>query len=307
MNGWLLILLICLGLLILWIWYKFKFKRIVTNCVCLITGAPKTGKDELQNDLASRKYKAVHRAWWIRKHIFRKKEEEPLYYTNYKTGFKGWWRKGKHPLDKNIRSVTVDLLERNTRPAYRSVISITEASLVNDNFLSIPVPEDANMTKAEAARKGQIETQRVNIELSLFYKLIGHETRGGYLYCNTQALPDLHYAPKRVCSNFLFIQKRVRVWWTFGLFDCLYVREMINNDLGAVNTFDSDLDDSMKLYVCFRPHVFRLYDCYELEKFTRDLPVEGSILKDDDGLVSFNPKYVSMADKRHVSKKEGGK
>lgn len=301
-------LVILVVLCILYFVYCYKFKRITTNCVTLITGAPKTGKDLLQNDLAPHCYKRAHFVWWIKTRIFKKKVEEPLFYVNYEFSFGkryGWWLNHSeswrekhpyepHPLDKNIRMITKDLLLRDKRVAYKSVISITEASLVNDNMLSISV----------GGKEDREQTQIANIEISLFYKLIGHSSRGGQIFINSQSLTDLHYGPKRVSSSFLFIQKRRRVWWSFGLFDALYVREMINADLGAVNNFESDVDDTMKLYLIFRPKVFKRYNCYEFSKFTDYLPIEEKAYNKAERLVSFNPRYIALADKRYKDKED---
>lgn len=303
----LIALIIVAVLLIVYLFYRFKFKRIVTNCVCLLTGAPKTGKDELQNDLAPHAYRVAHFVWWFKTKVLRKKSEEPLFYCNYDFSFglcKSVWDKYSdrykkahpykpHPLDKNIRMLTEDVLLRNKRVAYKSVISITEATLVNDNMLSISVggKEDKEATKV------------VNINLTLFYKLYGHESHGGRLYMNSQNILDLHYAPKRVSSSYYFIQKRKRVWWLLGLFDVLYLREMINSDMGGINNFETDVDDTMKLYVIFRPWVFKRYNCYEFSRYTDSLDIDNTIYDPKSKLVSFNPAYVKLADKRKENEK----
>ena len=285
MTGFILFLLI-FGLVFFLYWrFRKNFKVLITNCVCLITGAPKTGKDLLQNDVAPAKFKKFHRRWSFKRFIFkifRKKfdEEEPMFYVNYEFSFRNY-RKARtrkvHKLDRCICQITKEHLLREVRFNYKSVISLTECSLVNDNMLSVRTIKDGD----------------VNIPLSLFYKLIGHETKGGMLYFNTQALQDLHYAPKRVCSNFFFIQKNVNF---LGLFHVLYVREMISQDLGS-NNFIDDIDTTTRKYIVpFWVH--RRYNRYEFSKFTDDLPVKNNPYDKESGLVSFNEEYIVKADLR---------
>ena len=81
----------------------------------------------------------------------------PLFYTNVKFSFGNINKEKRHRLDKNIRLVTNDLMLRNVRFNYGSVIYVQECSLLADNM-------DYNDKKR-------------NIELSLLNKLIAHETK----------------------------------------------------------------------------------------------------------------------------------
>ena len=138
MNKTLLyVILIAIGLLVLYIAYRKNFKRIILGCVTLVTGAVKTGKTLLCVWLSQKKYKAIHLSWWIKVHVFKKKDiEEPLYYTNtwctfgHYNPFKPltWWNK-PHRLDKNIRTIELEHLLRMKRFAYKSVIYVDESSL----------------------------------------------------------------------------------------------------------------------------------------------------------------------------------
>ena len=277
-----LIIIILVGIIFFFVYFRFRknFKFMVTPCVTLITGAPKTGKDLLMNNLAQKDFKSVHRRWSIRKffHKLLKRnvpfsDEEPLFYCNYACSFGRLWKKKPHKLDKCIRKLTNISLRRMERFNYKSIISITEASLVNDNQ--------------------NFNDQDLNIDLSLFYKLIGHETRGGKLYCNTQSILDLHYAPKRVACSFYWIQKNVK--FLFGLFHVLYVREMISADLGQNNFIDDTDTTTRKVMIPFWWH--NRYDCYEFSYFTDDLECSNEKFVKDT-LVSFNSRYISRADKR---------
>ena len=137
-----------------------------------------------------------------------------------------------------------------------------------------------------------------NIDLSLFAKLIAHETRGGQLYLDTQSVLDVHYAFKRVSSTFLFIQKNVN----FGLFHILYVREMINTENG-VNNFTDDVDETTrKVLIPFWWH--HRYDRYEYSYLTDSLDVSETDFKRKGGLVSFNTKYIERSMKKNEKEKD---
>lgn len=261
-----LVLLIGLAVVGLYVIYRRNFKAIVTPSVALITGGVKTGKSLLSVQLSQKAYKRAHRKWWWATHLFRKKLEEPLYYTNV---FVSFGKRSK--LNKNIRKVTLDSLVRNERYAYKSVVYIQEASLMADNM------DFKNVDR--------------NIDLSLFAKLIAHETRGGQLFLDTQSVLDIHYSFKRVASTYLFIQKNLN----FGLFHILWVREMINTENG-VNNFDDDVDvTTRKVLIPFWWH--KRYDRYEYSYLTDELDVSDKDFVRRSGLVSFNPKYIERSKK----------
>lgn len=263
------IILIAIIVIALIVFYKHTFKKLLVPCVCLITGAPKTGKTLLSVKLSTKDY--IHRyiIWWIKTKIFRKKIEMPLFYTNGYVNFGKIW----HKLDANIRKVTLDTLMRDTRFAYGSVILIQECSLLADNM--------------------DFNNKVRNVQLSLFNKIIGHSTKGGALYYDTQSSFDTHYSIKRVASTFFFIEKSKN----FFLFRILYVRECINQDIG-VNTFQSDTDDTMKLV--FVPFwYYKRYNRYEYSYLTDDLEVSNELYNSDTKeLTSFNPLYNELGDKR---------
>lgn len=275
-------LLIFLGLCFIYWRFRKNFKFLKVPSVCLVTGAPKTGKDLLCSTLSKKDFKRVHRKWVISSlvlKIFRSKRtiEEPLYYTNVTSSFGSLKSKRKHKLDKCIRYLTLDSLLRQRRFNYKSIIYISEGSLVADNQY--------------------FNNQSMNIDLSLFCKLIAHETRGGKMYISTQSILDLHYSFKRVCSNFYFIQKSYNL---LGLVHVLYVREMISNDLGA-NNFTDDLDTTTrKVIIPFWWH--NKYDRYEFAYFTDDLDKSNEEFV-KNGLVSFNEDYIKHADRRKEIKK----
>lgn len=263
---------VILGIIIfvaLFIFFRHTFKKIIVPCVCLITGAPKTGKTLLSVKLSTKDYISRYIKWWIKTKIFRRKIEMPLFYTNGYVNFGFIWRR----LNKNIRKINLDTLMRDFRFAYGSVIFIQECSLLADNM------DFNNKTR--------------NINLSLFNKLIGHSTKGGALYYDTQSPLDTHYSIKRVASTFFFIEKSIN----FLLFRVLYVRECINQDIG-VNTFQEDTTDTMKK-VLIPFWYYKRYNRYEYSYLTDELPVTEEKYNDDTKeLVSFNPLYMDLGDKR---------
>ena len=263
------VILISLGIIALYLVYRKNFKNIKCPAVTLVTGGVKCGKSLLCVKLAVKDYKKRHRIWWIKTKVFRKIIEEPLFYTNCTITF-GNLKKGKaHKLDNCIRAVTLETLERNHRFNYGSVIYINEASLMADNM--------------------DFNNRERNCDLSLFAKLIGHETRGGVLYLDTQSVLDVHYAFKRVSSTYLFIQKNIN----FFLFHILYVREMINTENG-VNNFDDDVDTTTrKVLIPFWYH--NKYDRYEWSYLTDELDKENMIFIPHQELKSFNPLYIKRS------------
>ena len=220
----LFIIVISIVVLILYFVYRRNFKILKVPSVCLITGGVKTGKTSLSVSLSTTDYKKRHRKWWLLTHLFRKDIEEPLFYTNSMISFGSLKRKKPHRLDKNIRYISLEHLNRDIRFNYKSVIYIQESSLMADNM--------------------DFNNKERNIDLSLFNKLIAHETRGGALYYDTQSVLDNHYSMKRVCSTYYFIQKNIN----FFLFRVLYIREMINTENG-VNNFVDDVDTTTRKYL----------------------------------------------------------
>ena len=267
------VLLIIVGVVILYIFYRKHFKILKVPSVCLITGGVKCGKSLLSVKLSIKDFRSRHRKWWFFRHILRdKKKEEPMYYTNVQVSFGSIKRKKPHRLDRCIKLCTLESLLRMERYNYKSVIYIQEASLMSDNM------DFNNKTR--------------NVDLSLYAKLIAHETRGGALYIDTQSVLDVHYAFKRVASTYFFIQKNLNLF----LFHILYVREMINTENG-VNTFQDDVDTTTrKVLIPFWYHY--KYNRYEYSYLTDDLKVSNESNVKHHGVISFNPLYMQHADKR---------
>lgn len=248
--------LVFLGLVLLigFIIYKIssKFKMPKVSCVSLVTGGVKSGKSTFSVYLAEKTYKRIHRSWKVRvffqKLLNRPVDEEPLLYSNI-------------PLTIPYVPITLELLQRKVRPRYHSVAYINEASLVADQML--------------------YKDDELNERLTLFNKLFGHETCGGYLIYDTQCVSDVHFAVKRSLSNYFYIhhlEKRV------PFFMIAKVREERYSDDGAVvNSYNDDVEESMKK-VIIPKSVWKKFDSYCFSCLTDNLPVSANVITDTDDL-----------------------
>lgn len=208
----------------------------------MVTGGVKCGKSMLSVWLAKRKYKSQLRKWKIRKFfckLLRKPTpEKPLLYSNVKLA------------GLPFVLLTTDIILRKVRPAFGSVVYIQEASLLADSMY--------------------IKNMDVNERLLLFNKLFGHETHGGYLIYDTQAISDNHYAVKRCLNSYFWIHHNIKI----PFFVILYVREFFNSeDNSTVNTVESDVEDNLKM-ILIPKKVWKTYDAYCYSVFTDGLPVQ---------------------------------
>lgn len=217
----------------------------------LVTGGVKTGKSTMSVWLAVRQYWRQLRKYYILNYViypafhripfgpFRRmrRREKPLFYANIPIAV------------KNFVPLTLDLLERRQRFRYGSVIYVCESSLVADSQA--------------------IKDALVNEEMLLLNKLIAHETKGGYIFYDTQSIMDNHYAVKRCLSSYFYIHHMRKI-----PFFCLaWVRELkFSEDNSAVNTFDTDVEDTLQL-VIIPKKVWKLFDCYCYSALTDGLPV----------------------------------
>lgn len=242
----------------------------------LITGGIKTGKSTMSVWLAVRQYKRQLRRWWIFNNVFYKlfhnfwfaknwkKREKPLFYSNIPIAVDGF------------TPLTRALIERKTRFRYGSVIYVCESSLVADSQ--------------------SFQNQLLNEEMLLLNKLVAHETKGGYLFYDTQAIGDNHYAVKRCLSSYFYIHHSRKI----PFFVLSWVRELkYNDDNSTVNNFSEDIENTLQL-VIIPKRVWRLFDCYCYSALTDGLPVEDReqiVLKSDSKkakkLVSFR-RYVTI-------------
>lgn len=262
MIFWLLVI----GALILAVYIHRKFKTPKCGNLVVVTGGVKSGKSTFSYHSAYVTYKRNRRTVKIR-NFFRKifgkpLEEMPLFYSSIPVGV-------PHVL------LTDELLKREKRFAYKSVIWVDEASIVADSQSY----KDTNL----------------NDKLLMFNKLIAHSTHGGSVFYNTQSIADLHYSIKRSISEVFYVHSTFK-WLPFFLVVTLR-EERYSEDGMAVNAYNEDIEDSLKRVIVPKK-VWKMFDCYCYSVLTDDKPVVTEI-NDNVSLkavrvVSFNERYKKM-------------
>ena len=276
---WWLIIIPLIGILIFVI---IKFRKVPkVGSLVLINGGVKSCKSTFCVYMAFRKYRKNLFVWrikyallWFFKRLnFRKFKdkalpEKPLLYSNI-------------PLKVPYVPVTLKMLLREERFAYKSVIFLDEASLIADSM--------------------SYGDKLTDEQLLLFVKLIGHETHGGTLFINTQSIADMHHAFKKCIDTYFNIHHAIK-WVPF--FILIWVRECkYSYDNNAINTYDSDVEDTLK-FVLVPKSTWKKFDQFAFSYFTDDLHYssESRIAVDMKvtELVSFR-KWISL--KKGVPKK----
>lgn len=244
-----LIILLVLFLIVYLKWFKVpKMKNVI-----FVDGSLGTGKSALTVCLAIRMYKRQ-----VRHHKFRlffshlplfkrwKNDEKPLLYSNIKLRGIDYV-----PLTKDL------LVRKNFRYAYKSVVILDEFSLIADQ----------NMY----GKKFEEVTER----MSEFFKLFRHQTKGGYMFINSQSTSDLNFTLKSVLSDYFYIHSKssrfVPLIQVLKVQECRYSRD--NSSL-QVNI--DDVEDNLKIMVMLKKW-FRYYDTYCHSIFTDMLPVYDDI------------------------------
>lgn len=216
-----------------------KFKTPKIAAVSLVTGGVKTGKTTFAVNLAIKNYKRNLRSVKFRNFfakLFRKEVEPlPLLYSNI-------------PLAIPYVPVTRELLQRKVRPVYKSVVLLSEASLVADSQL--------------------FKDPVLNEELMLFVKLFGHMSKGGYLIMDTQSTSDLHYAFKRCLSEYFYIHSLGK----YLFFNIANVRECRYSEDGSVLSIDTDDSEEKLKKVLISRKVWKYFDAYCYSAITDNLP-----------------------------------
>lgn len=266
---WLYILLAVVVILI-YIYIRKNFKIPKTGSMVCVTGGVKSGKSTFSFAVAHSQYRKNLRSVKFRNamcKLFRKDnfEELPLFYTTVPVAV-------PHVL------LTEDLLLRNERFAYKSVIWVDEASLLADSM--------------------SYKDLDINERLMLFNKLIAHETRGGCIVYNSQAVGDLHYSIKRCLSETFYVHSTFK-WLPFLL--VVTVREeRYSEDGTTVNAYTDDLEVNLKR-VIIRKSTWKKFDCYCYSSMTDNLPVNGAVVTAADlkaqYLTSFNPRHSGEIDR----------
>ncbi|MDE6242315.1 MAG: hypothetical protein K2M08_07860 [Anaeroplasmataceae bacterium] len=234
---WIWLLILAALLIGYFVLYK-KFATLPDNSIVMVNGGLGAGKSLFTIGGGVREYKRRLRSWKISKVLFAwKKFEKPVICSNI-------------PLKMDYVPLTKDILERKVRLPYGSVVVIDEFSLVAD---SMSYKEINNTT------------------LMLFIKLFRQETRGGIMFVNTQALSDCHYAMKRCVNSYIWIFKRVRIFFLL-LFK---IRVFTINDESTLNVVD-DVEDTRWYFLTKK--VFKLYDTHCFSGLTDNLPVADQVI-----------------------------
>lgn len=239
-----MIYVILIGLLIAIPIVYLHSKRLKLPNVYLITGGVKTGKSFVSVNLAIKQYRKnlfIAKVKRFFEQIFKKeiKTELPMLYSNI------------HLRNIKYNLFSADILERQTRIPYKSVVLIDEASLLADSML--------------------YKNDDINEKLMLFVKLFGHYSKGGTLIINTQALHDMHFSFKRGISTYLWIHSKVK----FPFITMLKVREMMFSDDTdkSINSINDDVEDGLKTLWVLNKY-YKYYDCFCYSIFTDYHPVE---------------------------------
>lgn len=260
-------LLILIALLIGLIWLSHILKIPKCGNMVLVTGGVKTGKSTLSVRLVYKTWKKQKMKVRIQNLLLRvfkflriKKFKEaeykplPLIYSNI-------------PLELPYVPLTQALVERRERFVYGSVIYVCESSLLADSMC--------------------FKDDYINEQLLLLNKLIAHETKGGYLFYDTQAIGDNHFAVKRCLASYFYIHHAVKI----PFFVLMYVRELkYSDDNSAVNTFADDVEEGLKLVVVPKS-TWKLFDCYCYSALTDHLPVSDKTVRPESlkahNIISF--------------------
>lgn len=274
-----LFILLIIGLFILTLWILRKTKRLRLPNVVIVTGAPKTGKSALSLSLAHKRYLGNLIKWYIGKpifkflcHITRRNKEyplKPMFYTNVPVGF-------KH------NRITKDILHLEVKVPPKSVFFIDEVSLMADSMM--------------------FKNDKLNLDLLLFFKLIGHTTYGGSVFMNSQCVGDVHYSIKRVLGSYLYIHHTTK----YPFISVCAVREMVYSDDSQVgNNVTEDLDLTMRRCFFFN-RIYKKYDCYCYSTITDKRMYQVNYKYDFDkknlkayDIVSFNVRIEPVNQKLH--------
>lgn len=244
-----MIWLLLIGAVVLLVVLLWNLKIPKCGNMTLVTGGIKTGKSAMTVRLA---YKTWKRNLWKYRlrsaiQLFRPKKkrvvfERPYLYSNI-------------PLRCDYVPLTLDLMHRKERFTYGSVIYVCEASLVANSM--------------------DFKDTELNDNLLLFNKLVGHETKGGSIFYDTQSISDNHYAVKRCLASYFYIHHNVKIPLICLV---LYVREMkFSEDNSAVNVIQEDLEkELMRVIVPWSS--LKLYDRYCYSVLTDHLPVNAELV-----------------------------
>lgn len=261
--------IVVLVVVLLKVRHSHKVPKI--GSLALVTGGVKTGKTTFAVHLAIKNYNRAVMRWRITSVLsFLKKswkgQEKPLLYSNI-------------PLTVPYVPVTRSMLLRESRFNYKSVILLSEASLVADSQM--------------------IKNQEWNDKLLLWVKLIAHETRGGCVVLDTQSIGDLHYSFKRCLSEYFYIHHIFK--WFPGYIIAWIQEQRYSDDGSVISAQTGDIEDQLK-WILIPKKVWKVFDTYTYSAMTDDLPAVSRTRTGQRGhLKSTN--IVSFRD-RSIAKKK---
>lgn len=252
----LVLIIILIALVLVWFLGR-KLKKLNLPNISLVTGGVKTGKSALSLHLAIKQYKKQLRKFKVQK-LLNRKTEKPLFYSNIPLNV---------PFDYVL--INIDILMRDNRINYKSVMFIDECSLLANSMA--------------------YKDNEVNEQLLLFNKLYGHYSKGGYLFYNTQSLADCHYNIKRCISNYLYIDNLKR--YPFLSVASVRLMNYCSDNESVINLVNDNEEVSYKKVIMFNS-IFKKYDCYCYSVLTDNLPLKNDVEKrkgslKTDNVVSF--------------------
>jgi hypothetical protein len=210
------------------------------GCLTLFTGALKSGKTMTGLRCALKKYKWARICWHFkcawRKLIKKPLPEEPRFYTNIPVA------------GVPYVMVTTDMLYRKVRLAYKSVMFLSETSLIADSMT--------------------IKDALLNEQINEFFKLYGHETHGGKCIIETQNVLDNHYAIKR-CLTFYY---NIDANFKLPFFMLVRFYKVFYTDDKSVSSVVNLAQGVEYSYMLIPKSIFTRYDAYTYSAFTDGLP-----------------------------------
>lgn len=232
-------ILIILGIVLLVIVLRLMRCPYI-GCLTLFTGALKSGKTMTGLRCALKKYKWARICWHFkcawRKLIKKPLPEEPRFYTNIPVA------------GVPYVMVTTDMLYRKVRLAYKSVMFLSETSLIADSMT--------------------IKDALLNEQINEFFKLYGHETHGGKCIIETQNVLDNHYAIKR-CLTFYY---NIDANFKLPFFMLVRFYKVFYTDDKSVSSVVNLAQGVEYSYMLIPKSIFTRYDAYTYSAFTDDLP-----------------------------------
>ena len=257
-----LLLLLVVGVVAFFVWKLLsRFKTPKCAALTFVNGGVKTGKTAFALHLAYKNYKASRRAWKIQcffRKIFKKElPEEPLFYSNIPVAF-------------NYVPLTQDHILRKVRFNYGSTVFVSEFSLLADK----------NLFKFLSSEELK--------SVSLFFKLFGHETKGGKFFSDSQALGDICIEFRRNIAQYFYVhhlEKHVPFLLFFRVRE-----ERYSEDNSVMSMYDEDTEDTLKTVLTTK-RLWKLYDQYCYSVLTDNLPVDNSLV-DGATLPDLKARYI---------------